>query len=113
MATAAGYINRGSWLVILGWDFSDVLGTIPANNVGAFMQVQDPAGQAIDTIAIIGENYVAAPASGGGLLTVGLPRKMLVPPGGSVKMANASGAAVASTVSVCVCASLEDALMIL
>ncbi len=104
---ASPYTNNGEYFaVVTGLAFQLAPGTQAANTTQYTVTVKDPAGDVIDEVAVIAENYVAVPVTGGTIFQVVLPRRLLVPPGGTVNGYNGK-------LSVVLCRTLTDAMLAL
>lgn len=72
------------WLIVVGANISGSPGTLTANSNTVILEVEDAQEAVCDTWTLQATNDVAAPATSGTIYSMFLPRKMLVPPGGSV-----------------------------
>jgi hypothetical protein len=114
---AVTYENTGTnWVAVVGADLNPVQ-TIAANQSIVVLQTVDAQENIVDTARIIGDNYVAAPASGGTVVVIQLVHKMLIPPGGSLESPGANTGSVLLIEALDTSAvdgrnSLENALLI-
>jgi hypothetical protein len=101
--------TTNSWVVIVGFPFG-FTGTFSENAIQADIQIQTKDGAVFDRFSIVGNDYIAVPTSGGTVLMVGIPRKMLVPPSSKIVMTLFP---TNSFLLAMQCRTLDDALAIL
>jgi hypothetical protein len=101
--------TSNAWVVIVGFPFG-FTGTVTENSIKADIQIQTKDGNVFDRFSIAGNDYIAAPASGGTVLVTGIPRKMLVPPSSKIVMTLFPTGSFLLAIE---CLTLDDALEIL
>jgi hypothetical protein len=108
------FVNNTAFpMVIIGANFAFAIGTtVSANTFATQILISDLDNNNMDSLALIGANYVAVPASGGTIFTIGLLKNMYLPPNAKVSTF-LSGLAANINLSIVACNTVKDAMMLL